>query len=240
MFDLKRFRKENGRITQMAMAEMFNCTQGNIYAIEASGRDLTDEQLNILKSKFGDEVVSKYIINLTLDKDNPKTFKEATHDFFNKREEVCLASYWVSATYHREPFQNPWNPIEAMIMSQSDAITDNDLDFFLTVISMFCEYNHTMHYSDRVFADITDNPGRTKRIILNWQRKDISRLYPVRICHTGLLLIWHPKGRNFKRKADMPAKSGKTATRISALPSKGSFVIWPLLYWVRLPITYSA
>ena len=58
-----------------------------------------------------------------------------------------------------------------MIMSQSDAITDNDLDFFLTVISMFCEYNHTMHYSDRVFADITDN------------------LYPVRICHTGLLLI---------------------------------------------------
>ena len=28
----------------MAMAEMFNCTQGNIYAIEASGRDLTDEQ----------------------------------------------------------------------------------------------------------------------------------------------------------------------------------------------------
>ena len=70
MFDLKRFRKENGRITQMAMAEMFNCTQGNIYAIEASGRDLTDEQLNILKSKFGDEVVSKYIINLTLDKDS--------------------------------------------------------------------------------------------------------------------------------------------------------------------------
>ena len=49
-----------------------------------------------------------------------------------------------------------------MIMSQSDAITDNDLDFFLTVISMFCEYNHTMHYSDRVFADITDNPGRTE------------------------------------------------------------------------------
>lgn len=71
------------------MAEMFNCTQGNIYAIEASGRDLTDEQLNILKSKFGDEVVSKYIINLTLDKDNPKTFKEATHDFFNKGKKVC-------------------------------------------------------------------------------------------------------------------------------------------------------
>ena len=33
-----------------------------------------------------------------------------------------------------------------MIMSQSDAITDNDLDFFLTVISMFCddEYNLLM------------------------------------------------------------------------------------------------
>ena len=73
------------------MAEMFNCTQGNIYAIEASGRDLTDEQLNILKSKFGDEVETKYNINLTLDKDNTKTFKESTHDFFNKREESLLA-----------------------------------------------------------------------------------------------------------------------------------------------------
>lgn len=69
-----------------------------------------------------------------------------------------------------------------MIMSQSDAITDNDLDFFLTVISMFCEYNHTMHYSDRVFADITDNPGRTKRIILKLAEEGYIKAVP----HTNL------------------------------------------------------
>lgn len=71
------------------MAEMFNCTQGNIYAIEASGRDLTDEQLNILKSKFGDEVVSKYIINLTLDKDNPKPLKKRHMISLIKGKKVC-------------------------------------------------------------------------------------------------------------------------------------------------------
>ena len=65
-----------------------------------------------------------------------------------------------------------------MIMSQSDAITDNDLDFFLTIISMFCEYNHTMHYSDRVFADITDNPGRTKRIILKLAEEGYIKAVP--------------------------------------------------------------
>lgn len=89
MFDLKRFRKENGRITQMAMAEMFNCTQGNIYAIEASGRDLTDEQLNILKSKFGDEVVSKYIINLTLTKTILKPLKKRHMISLIKGKKVC-------------------------------------------------------------------------------------------------------------------------------------------------------
>lgn len=91
MFDLKRFRKENGKITQNEMAEMFNCTQGNIYAIEASGRDLTEDQLSVLKSKFGEEVVNKYIINIIPKKDSPMTLKEASHDFFNKREEGLLA-----------------------------------------------------------------------------------------------------------------------------------------------------
>lgn len=91
MFDLKRFRKENGKITQTAMAEMFNCTQGNIYAIEASGRDLTEEQMNILKSRFGEETVSKYIINLTPQSESPATMKESVNNFFNKREESLLS-----------------------------------------------------------------------------------------------------------------------------------------------------
>ena len=36
----------------------------------------------------------------------------------------------------------------------------------------------------------------------------------------------------------MPAKGGKTATRISSLPSSKSFITWSPLYWVRWPITY--
>lgn len=73
------------------MAEMFNCTQGNIYAIEASGRDLTEEQMNILKSRFGEDVVSKYIVNFTPKSESPVTMKEAASDFFNKREESLLS-----------------------------------------------------------------------------------------------------------------------------------------------------
>lgn len=88
MFDLKRFRKENGKITQNEMAEMFNCTQGNIYAIEASGRDLTEDQLSILKSRFGEEIVNKYIINIIPKSDSPITLNEAVKSF---REDQYLA-----------------------------------------------------------------------------------------------------------------------------------------------------
>lgn len=112
-----------------------------------------------------------------------------------------------------------------MIMSQSDAITDNDLDFFLTVISMFCEYNHTMHYSDRVFADITDNPGRTKRIILKLAEEGYIKAVPRTNLPYRFTIDMTPKGTEFQKEGGYACKSGKTATRISALPSKGSFVI---------------
>lgn len=91
MFDLKRFRKENGKITQTEIAKMFNCTQGNIYAIEASGRDLTNEQLDILKSKFGEETTNKYIINLIPNNESPITLKEGVQGFFDKREEGLIS-----------------------------------------------------------------------------------------------------------------------------------------------------
>lgn len=106
-----------------------------------------------------------------------------------------------------------------MIMSQSDAITDNDLDFFLTIISMFCEYKHTMHYSDRVFADITDNPGRTKRIILKLAEEGYIKAVP----HTNLpyrfTIDMTPKGTEFQKEGGYAYKKRKDRNkdiRISA------------------------
>ena len=51
-------------------------------------------------------------------------------------------------------------------MSTPSDITDKDLDFYLTVITMFCAYNQSQHFSDKMFADITANPDKTKRIML--------------------------------------------------------------------------
>lgn len=96
-----------------------------------------------------------------------------------------------------------------MIMPQNDVITDNDLDFFLTVISMFCEYNHTMHYSDRVFADITDNPDRTKRIILKLAEEG----YITAVSHTNLpyrfTIDMTPKGMEFQKEGGYACKRRK-------------------------------
>ena len=42
-------------------------------------------------------------------------------------------------------------------MSGSNKITPSDLDFYLTVIALFCAYNHSQHFSDKMFADITSD-----------------------------------------------------------------------------------
>ena len=96
-----------------------------------------------------------------------------------------------------------------MIMSRSDAITDNDLDFFLTVISMFCEYNHTMHYSDRVFADITDNPGRTKRIILKLAEEGYIKAVPRTNLPYRFTIDMTPKGTEFQKEGGYACKKRK-------------------------------
>lgn len=44
-------------------------------------------------------------------------------------------------------------------------IKEEDLDFYLTIIMMFCNYNETLHYSDRMFADITSDIIKRDRII---------------------------------------------------------------------------
>ena len=101
-----------------------------------------------------------------------------------------------------------------MIMSQSDAITDNDLDFFLTVISMFCEYNHTMHYSDRVFADITDNPGRTKRIILKLAEEGYIKAVPRTNLPYRFTIDMTPKGTEFQKEGGYACKKRKDRNKV--------------------------
>lgn len=42
-------------------------------------------------------------------------------------------------------------------MGNKENITEKDLDFYLTVIALFCEYNISEHYSDIMFKDITSD-----------------------------------------------------------------------------------
>lgn len=42
-------------------------------------------------------------------------------------------------------------------MGVEEDITEKDLDFYLTVIVLFCEYNPSEHYSDMMFKDITSD-----------------------------------------------------------------------------------
>ena len=42
-------------------------------------------------------------------------------------------------------------------MEGKENITEKDLDFYLTVIALFCEYNPSEHYSDIMFKDITSD-----------------------------------------------------------------------------------
>ena len=53
MFDLKRFRKDH-KLSQLDVAFLFECNQSNIAHFERNGRDLTNEQYQILEEKYGD------------------------------------------------------------------------------------------------------------------------------------------------------------------------------------------
>ena len=60
MFRLKDFRKQHG-LNQDDVAALLGCTQPNISSIEKEGKDLTEEQLDILKNKYGEQEVLKYV-----------------------------------------------------------------------------------------------------------------------------------------------------------------------------------
>lgn len=60
-----------------------------------------------------------------------------------------------------------------------------DLDFYLTIIYLFCQYNETTHYSDIMFADITADIAKRDAAIEILKQKgyitaDKSRNFPHR------------------------------------------------------------
>lgn len=60
-FDLKAFRKRFG-LKQVEVAQLFNCVQGNISAIETGKRGLEDYQARIISEKYGEDILREYII----------------------------------------------------------------------------------------------------------------------------------------------------------------------------------
>lgn len=60
MFDLKRFR-EDFKIKQSELCDLFDCTQPYISALETGNRTLSEDKYHLLQQKYGD--ISDYIIN---------------------------------------------------------------------------------------------------------------------------------------------------------------------------------
>lgn len=60
-FDLKSFRKRFG-LKQIEVAQLFNCVQGNISAIETGKRGLEDYQARIISEKYGEDILREYLL----------------------------------------------------------------------------------------------------------------------------------------------------------------------------------
>ena len=61
MYNLKEFRNYIG-LTQTDVAEMFGCSQPNIAKSERLFSDLTVEQSRILKERYGEEIVNRFVL----------------------------------------------------------------------------------------------------------------------------------------------------------------------------------
>lgn len=62
MFKLREFRQDFG-LSQMSVAELFNCKQSNISRIEKLGSNLEDYQWDILSARYGKEVLIQYLVS---------------------------------------------------------------------------------------------------------------------------------------------------------------------------------
>lgn len=79
-------------------------------------------------------------------------------------------------------------------------IKEEDLDFYLTIIYLFCQYNTAEHFSDKMFGDITSDIIKRDRIIETLERDGyITAKKSVNIPHRYKIEIT-PLGANFYLK----------------------------------------
>lgn len=95
MYNLKGLRKEVNK-TQSEIAVLFGCKQNNISMQEKSDRDLTTEQMDVLRKNFGEEIVNKYYYKIstsnveTINNERESTLKSSSDSFREKNESLFM------------------------------------------------------------------------------------------------------------------------------------------------------
>lgn len=115
MFKLKELRADK-KLTQKEMAQILECGQPNIVAIEKEGKDLTEYQLDILKELYGVDYVNSF--NIKEERVNEKSREET-------RPRI------------------PLNAAAGSISVALDGITNEDSEQ-LPFVSAFSNYNYTI------------------------------------------------------------------------------------------------
>lgn len=84
-------------------------------------------------------------------------------------------------------------------------IKEEDLDFYLTIIYLFCQYNTAEHFSDKMFGDITSDIIKRDRIIEALEhdgyitaKKSVNIPHRYKIEITPLGIDFHLKGGYMK------------------------------------------
>lgn len=85
VFDLKQFRKDKN-LTQVEVAELFSCKQNFISNIEAGIKQIPQDKLDILQSKYGD--ITEYITtkqDMVIQGVSPQEFMMTGADAFSRQ-----------------------------------------------------------------------------------------------------------------------------------------------------------
>lgn len=85
VFDLKQFRKDKN-LTQVEVAELFSCKQNFISNIEAGIKQMPQDKLDILQSKYGD--ITEYITtkqDMVIQGVSPQEFMMTGADAFSRQ-----------------------------------------------------------------------------------------------------------------------------------------------------------
>lgn len=94
-----------------------------------------------------------------------------------------------------------------------DDIKEEDLDFYLTIIYLFCQYNTAEHFSDKMFGDITSDIIKRDRIIETLERdgyiaakKSVNIPHRYKIDITPVGVEFQSNGGYKKQKRDIIKK----------------------------------